>query len=359
MRKEGASILLFFKRFAVFLLLSAFIVTCSMVLFLHDSQDTAQLIRERAPLVFVNVFVLALVLTIQDIIRRHYTETIPIRRIMAGVEAITNGDFSYRIEPFLFGSGSNAYNPIIAGINIMAEELSNTETLRTDFIANVSHELKTPLSTISAYCEILQDPSLSEEERALRVQTILRSVRNLSDLITNILRLNRLENQEINSRKEVYSLSNQVVECVLGFETKWEAKGLDINADIAEDVLVEGDSELLSIVWNNLLSNAIKFTEPGGRIGVEVKKSKDFVEVSVSDTGCGISSQTGKHIFDKFYQGDTSHATEGNGLGLSMVKRIVDLHDGRIDVESEVGKGSTFTIHLPVDVAGDKEVLHV
>ncbi len=344
-RKDIAYILV---RFLVFFLLCSFVISCSMIIMFHD-YDARELIKERAPLVFFNVFILSLILSVQDVVRREYFETRPVKRILKGVQAISGGDFSYRIEPFKDFGRARVYNPIIDGINTMAEELSNTEMLRTDFISNVSHELKTPLSTISAYCEILQDPSISEEERTQRVQTIMRSVRSLSELITNILRLNKIEHQQINNKKESFNLSNQLVDCVLAFEPKWEAKNLDINADIDEDISVTGDKELLGVVWNNLISNAVKFTDEGGRLEVSLKKVGSEVCVTVSDSGCGMSEQTGRHIFDKFYQGDTSHSTEGNGLGLSMVKKIVDLHQGRVEVESELGKGSTFSVYLEAE----------
>lgn len=343
MKKKEISFLIL--RFLLFFILCSFVISCSMIIMFHD-YDARELIKERAPLVFFNVFVLSLLLSVQDIVRREYSETRPVKRILKGVQAISGGDFSYRIAPFKDLGRARVYNPIIDGINTMAEELSNTEMLRTDFISNVSHELKTPLSTISAYCEILQDPSISDEERSQRVQTIMKSVRSLSELITNILRLNKIEHQQINNKKENFNLSNQLVDCVLAFEPKWEAKNLDINADIDEDIMVTGDKELLSVVWNNLISNAVKFSNDGGKLEVSLKKVGSEVCVTVSDSGCGMSEQTGRHIFDKFYQGDTSHSTEGNGLGLSMVKKIVDLHQGRVEVESELGKGSTFSVYL-------------
>ncbi|MCR4676000.1 MAG: HAMP domain-containing histidine kinase [Sphaerochaetaceae bacterium] len=329
--------------------MSSFVITCSMILMFHGA-DSAELLKSRAPLVFFNVFALSTILSVLDTVFRLYYESKPIKRILTGVQAISNGDFSYRIKPYGDLSRSRMYNPLIDGINRMAEELSNTEMLRTDFISNVSHELKTPLSTISAYCEILQDPSLSAEERTARIQTIMKSVRNLSALITNILRLNRIEHQQINNRRERFNLSSQLVECVLSYEPKWEEKDLQIDADIDEDVFVSGDKELLEIVWNNLISNAVKFTDRGGKLGVSLKKDGSKVCAAVSDSGCGMSEQTGRHIFDKFYQGDTSHATEGNGLGLSMVKKIVDLHRGTVEVESEIGKGSTFRVYLDTGV---------
>ena len=228
----------------------------------------------------------------------------------------------------------------------MAEELSGTETLRTDFISNVSHELKTPLSVIQNYGTMLQKPNLSEEKRIEYSKAVTESSRRLADLISNILKLNKLENQQIFPEKRKYNLSEQLCECLLCFEDVWEKKGLDIDTDIEEDVFVESDPELLTIVWNNLFSNAIKFTEPGGQIFLGLKTDSRFAIIEVKDTGCGISPEVGAHIFEKFYQGDTSHATQGNGLGLALVKRVIDIASGDISVSSESDKGSIFTVKI-------------
>ena len=342
---KKTNIIYLLLRFLIFFTMCSFVITCSMILMFHGA-NVEDLLRERALIVFLNVFLLSLILSIQDIVRRFYFETRPVQRILKGVNAISGGDFLYRIQPYNDIGRARVYNPIILGINTMAQELSNTEMLRTDFISNVSHELKSPLSTIGAYCEILQDPSISDELRQQHIQTIMKSVHNLSTLITNILRLNKIEHQQINSNRETFNLSNQLVDCILSFDAKLEEKNLTINANIDDYILINADKELLGIVWNNLLSNAIKFTENDGLIGISLKKFGNEVRVSVSDSGCGMTEQTCRHIFEKFYQGDTSHATEGNGLGLSMVKKIIDLHHGRIDVQSTLGQGSTFTITL-------------
>ena len=143
-----------------------------------------------------------------------------------------------------------------------------------------------------------------------------------------------------------YDLGEQLRECLLSFESQWETKELEIEADIEEDVTVEADGQLLSLVWNNLLSNAIKFTDDGGKITVSLRNDGPMAIVKVADTGCGIDRETGKRIFEKFYQGDTSRATRGNGLGLALVRRVVEIVGGNIPVESQVGKGSVFTIEI-------------
>ena len=172
------------------------------------------------------------------------------------------------------------------------------------------------------------------------------AARRLANLITNILKLNKLENQQIYPKKERFDLGEQLCECLLAFENAWEAKDLEIETDLADGVTVESDPELLSLVWNNLFSNAIKFTGEGGTVGLKLHTESGHAVVEVSDTGCGISPEVGAHIFEKFYQGDSSHATQGNGLGLALVKRVVDIVGGEIGVSSEPGKGSTFTVKL-------------
>lgn len=230
----------------------------------------------------------------------------------------------------------------------MAKQLSATETLQKDFIANVSHELKTPLSVMQNYATLLQRPDISDEERIRYAKSVSEASKRLANLITNILKLNKLENQEIHPKASPFNLSEQLCLCLLDFENIWEEKDISIETDIADDVIINADTELLTLVWNNLFSNAFKFTEKGGSVHISLKAEDNSAVVSVKDSGCGIDCETGKHIFEKFYQGDTSHSTQGNGLGLALVKRVIDIVDGDIFVSSEVGKGSTFTVKLKV-----------
>jgi len=268
----------------------------------------------------------------------------PVKRIIDGAQKVMDGDLSTRIAPLR--GVEPGFNVIIDYFNRMVQELSGMETLRTDFIANVSHELKTPLAVIQNYGTMLQQPNLSDEDRRDYARTVTNASQRLASLITNILKLNKLENQQIYPKKEHFDLGEQLCECLLGFENAWEAKNLEIETEIEDGVNVESDPELLSLVWNNLFSNAIKFTEGGGTVGLKLHTENGHAVVEVSDTGCGISPEVGAHIFEKFYQGDTSHATQGNGLGLALVKRVVDIIGGEISVSSELGKGSTFTVRI-------------
>jgi signal transduction histidine kinase len=227
----------------------------------------------------------------------------------------------------------------------MAAELEKTELLKTDFISNVSHEVKTPLSVIQAYASALQDENLDKETRKKYTNTLMQTTKRLSELITNILKLNKLENQDIAPEYERVDLTAMLSDAVLSFESIIENKELNLECDL-DDVVIYSSGSYLEIVWNNLISNAIKFTDKGGSIFISLKEHLDSVEVKITDTGCGISRETGKHIFEKFYQGDTSHSGEGNGLGLPLVKKVIDILGGEISVKSEIGKGSTFTIIL-------------
>jgi signal transduction histidine kinase len=240
-------------------------------------------------------------------------------------------------------------------INAMAAELSGVETLRSDFIANVSHEMKTPLAVMQNYGTLLQTPDLPEDTRIEYAKAITDASRRLSDMMTNILKLNRLENQQIYPGSETFNLGEQLCECLLQYERVWEQKHIEIRTDVAEDLLITADAELLSLVWNNLFSNAFKFTEDGGTVTLTLTAEEDCAVVTVEDTGCGMSPEVGAHIFEKFYQGDPSRATQGNGLGLALVKRVVDILQGEISVTSAVGMGTAFTVKIRRNGHGRKE----
>ena len=339
-------------QYFVFFLLIAFVVTCCMLLFLETLQAnmetplTQELIEKAAKLTFGNVVLISFLCTVIDSARRWFMVTRPVQRIADAAGKIMQGDFSVRIQPVFTMGGQDGFNIIIHSFNRMAEELSGIETLRTDFISNVSHELKTPLAIIQNYGTMLQQPGLAEEQRREYAKTVTDASRRLADLITNILKLNKLENQQIYPEKEAFDLGEQLCECLLIFEDIWEEKNIELDTDIEEDVIVKSDRSLLSLVWNNLFSNALKFTPAEGRVSVSLKADGASAVVQISDTGCGISPEVGAHIFEKFYQGDTSHATQGNGLGLALVKRVIDIVDGDISVSSEAGRGSIFTVTI-------------
>ncbi len=340
------------NNYVVFFLIVAFVVSCCMMLFVTVLADTMGLvftkdnIADAAKLTFGNVILITVISATIDYIRRKRMVDRPVKQIMDALDKVMQGDFTVRIQPVKEFAGETGFNQIISAVNKMTAELAGTETLRTDFIANVSHELKTPLAVMGNYATILQRPGITEEERNEYAKAISDSARRLAQLITNILKLNKLENQQIFPQTEEYDLGEQLCESLLQFEDIWEKKNLNIETEIEEDVRIRSDSELLSLVWNNLISNAVKFTPQGGTIGVSLKTEGNQVIVSVRDTGCGIKPEVGQHIFEKFYQGDTSRATQGNGLGLALVKRVVDILHGEISVQSVFGRGSTFTVRI-------------
>lgn len=351
-KDTATKILIALYHYVSFFILMAFIVTCCMLLFLSTMtwtmgiEFTEQNINTAAVLTFLNVVFLSLICTVIDAVRRKYMVDRPVKKIVRAAEKITEGDFSVRIEPLSSTNRADGLDKIVDCFNKMAEELSGVETLRSDFISNVSHEMKTPLSVIGNYAKLMEKDGLGDEERREYAKAISDASRRLSDMVTNILKLNRLENQQIYPKKETFDLSEQLRICLLQYENVWESKNIEIETFIEDDVKISADSELLSLVWNNLLSNAFKFTPEGGKVSLCLSSSEHHVTVSVNDTGCGISSEVGAHIFEKFYQGDTSHATSGNGLGLTLVKRVVDIVGGEISVESTAGVGSTFTVKI-------------
>jgi len=335
----------------LFFLTVGFIVSCCMMLFVRTLADTMELtltndnIAAAAKVTFWNVILITFLFKFADYIRRKIMVERPTKIITEATEKIMSGDFSVRIKP-MQSSGTEGFNQIAMAINQMAEELGSVETLRTDFIANVSHEMRTPLAVMQNYGTLLQTPGLSEDKRIEYARGITESSRRMADMMTNILKLNRLENQQIYPQVSEFDLGEQLCECLLQYENVWEKANIEIETDIAENVKVKADAELLGHVWNNLFSNAFKFTPSGGTVTVSLTATDHHAVVKVTDTGCGMTAEVGEHIFEKFYQGDTSHSVQGNGLGLALVKRVIDIMQGEIGVESAVGKGSTFTVRI-------------
>jgi len=272
----------------------------------------------------------------------------PMRRLSEAAKRVAEGDFSVYVEPQHTPEKYDYIDVMCTDFNLMVQELGSIETLKNDFVANVSHEIKTPLAVIKNYTTMLRAPELEDDVRHDYQEAILRAADNLSALVTNILRLNKLENQEIEAPSEPYDLCRQLCDCLLGFERLLEEKQLILTTDIESRAIIPVDKDALEIVWNNLISNALKFTPHGGTITVVQTSDADSFSVSVTDTGCGMDRDTARRVFDKFYQGDTSHSGEGNGLGLALAHRIVERIGGSITIESALGHGSTFTVTIPV-----------
>ena len=255
--------------------------------------------------------------------------------------AVAQGNFSFRI-PTYFVKPKSVMDFLAVNFNKMLVEISSLENMRNDFIADVSHEIKTPLSVIQGYADLLQSKGLSDEKRAEYTYRLSLAIESLTNLVTNILKLNKIENQGIVQKKR-FSLDEQLRRCVLGFENKIEEKNLNLNIDL-EDTYIESDEALLEIVWNNLISNAVKFTPFGGEIAISLKANNGKSVVTISDNGCGMSQETLERCFEKFYQGDSSHSQQGNGLGLALVKQVVNMLEGEVRVASVLGEGTEFTV---------------
>lgn len=266
-----------------------------------------------------------------------------VKGICDAAQKVSKGDFSVRV-PEVFDRPKSEIDYLTYNFNKMVREISSLENMKNDFVADVSHEIKTPLSVIQGYADLLQTKGLSEEERTEYVALISDAINNLTNLVTNILKLNKIENQQIVKREEFY-LDELICSCLLNYEEGIAEKDIEIKADLSE-MKVYSDKSLLEIVFNNLFSNAVKFTDAGGEISVDMCRKGRNIEITVKDNGCGMSKQTQKRIFDKFYQGDTSHSQAGNGLGLALVDRVIDLLESEIAVKSKEGKGSEFKILL-------------
>ncbi len=338
--------------FFIFFWMVAFVITCSTTLFITTLQSslglefTKEELSAAAKLTMTNTVFISLLFAAIDVLRRKFLVERPAQKITEAAEKMIAGDFSVRIQPTAKFFADDTFNDIVACVNQMAEELGGVETLRNDFIANVSHEMKTPLAVIQNYGQLLQSPNLSKEQRMEYAEGVTEGARRMADMLTNILRLNRLENQQIFPKTTEFDLGEQICACLLQYENVWEREGIEIETDIAEDILVQADAELLGLVWNNLFSNAFKFTQRGGTVSVSLTADEHYAVVRVQDTGCGMTAEVGARIFEKFYQGDPSRASQGNGLGLALVKRVIDICKGEIGVESAVGAGTTFTVRI-------------
>lgn len=265
----------------------------------------------------------------------------PFRDIKNAISEISCGNFDINIDK----TKNKDINEIIEQFNNMAQELKANETLKSDFISNVSHEFKTPLAVISSYTKALQKNNLSQEMQNNYLCVIENNVQKLSGMSEKILSLSKLENQQVALTKEHYSLDEQIRQCIVSMQPEWQKKQIEFDLDLQE-ISFFGSKQLMEQVWQNLIQNAIKFSNNNSTITISLQKTEAHIIVNITDTGIGMSEETCKHAFDKFFQGDTSHSQSGNGLGLALVKQILTLHDSTISVTSELNHGSTFTIVL-------------
>lgn len=331
--------------FILFFLTIAGTSSCSIMIFQAVNKASGGNIVAIIFAVLGSILTGTIICTIIDIIRRKTMVDTPTQKILSATNEIAKGNFNVRMDIRHPHKKFTEYDKIMENINKMSEELGKTEILKADFVSNVSHEIKTPLSIIQNYIKLIKKSGISKEDKDKYLDEIMVATKRLTSLVTNILKLNKLENQTLDFDYEKFNLGEELRQIVLAFESSIESKELSLDLNI-DDITIYSSKELLEIVWNNLLSNAIKFSNIGGKIGIRVFEKSGDATIQISDTGLGMDESVGKHIFDKFYQGDTSHASEGNGLGLALVKKVIDILGGEISVISEKNKGSTFTIKL-------------
>jgi len=267
----------------------------------------------------------------------------PINRLGKAMNRVAEGDFSVALEEKRNSPEiENLYNKF----NLMVQELRATEVLQTDFVSNVSHEFKTPINAIEGYATLLQDgENMSQAEQDQYVDKILFNTRRLSNLVGNILLLSKIDNQAILPKGNPFRLDEQIRQSILALEPEWEKKDIEFDVEM-EEITAGGNENLLLHVWNNLIGNAVKFNPRGGMVWIRLRRQGDKAVFEIDDSGPGISGEAQKHIFDKFYQADSSHREEGNGLGLALASRIVSLHGGSISARNLPGGGCRFTVEL-------------
>lgn len=293
-------------------------------------------------LIQLNVFALLVAMLATRFLSKIFFD--PIRDLRAGMQKIADGRFDTRLET---NSSSLEIQELVAGFNMMAQELESTEILQTDFVSNVSHEFKTPINAIEGYTTLLQSTENIDEVEGEYIDKILANTHRLSSLVSHILLLSKIENQSIQPVRETYRLDEQIREAVVALESAWEPK--DIEWDVELDaVTYVGNKNTMHHVWSNLLGNAVKFSPSGGCVSLRLRQEADGVRFTVEDEGPGLSPEAEKHLFDKFYQADTSHKGEGNGLGLALVKRILAVEGGTVVAANRPEGGCRFTVTLPL-----------
>lgn len=272
----------------------------------------------------------------------------PIKELREGMQRVADGDLSTHLST---KSSSLEIQEVFAGFNMMTQELSATEILQTDFVSNVSHEFKTPINAIEGYTTLLQDCENLSREQQEYIEKILFNTKRLSALVSNILLLSKLENQSIQTHREQFGLDEQIREAILALETAWEEKEIELDVDL-DDLEYWGNESMLYHVWTNIIGNAVKFSPRCGIIKIRLRQKEDRILFVTEDNGPGLSEETQKHLFDKFYQEDSSHKQEGNGLGLALVKRILTLSGGTVSAENIPSGGCRITVTLPSNAGG-------
>lgn len=332
----------------VFVIILFFILIMSILAYLYFQIDNNTTVHKNPfpPILLLVLFSLVIGTSITIEVGRRILS--PIKDFSNAAKEIANGNFDIYLNE---SHRVNEISDVAHHFNIMVQELRSIETLRNDFVVNVSHEFKTPIAAIEGYATLLQEDNLSQEEHDEYTGMIIESARQLSTLSGNILRISKLENQEMLTELTEYRLDEQLRQALLLLESMWTPKQLSLNIDL-DELRYYGNEDLMMQVWLNILGNAIKFTPGCGEISVSLHLDGPWISIVISDTGIGMPPGVSKHIFEKFYQGDPARSAEGNGLGLPLVARIISLSRGTIEVSSAPGQGSTFTVRLPAVAGG-------
>ena len=342
MKKKKQERQIFSLRFRLVLLVALEIVASIMLaLWIGDVIDRYVLTDGGVPLLaYLLVISLAIGILVTTFLSRLFFD--PIKRLRLAMGKVAKGDFTVKLKT---KSSSREIQEMYAGFNLMTHELRSTEVLQTDFVSNVSHEFKTPLGAIEGYATLLQDcDNLTPQQREY-VEKIVRNTQRLSSLTGSILLLSKLENQQIPTGQTAFSLDEQIRQAIVAMEPAWSGKDIEFDAEM-ESVRYFGNEPLMRHVWSNLLSNAIKFSPDGGTIFITLSQQDKRIIFRIRDQGPGISEEAMAHIFSRFYQGDSSHKQEGNGLGLALVDRILRLEKGQIFVANCPDGGCEFTVIL-------------
>lgn len=340
-----------FKEISSFLMFFILITLNSSLVVVFYSSISKRNQHEIAILILIFIIITSLLCTLIDLIRRKLVNDKPVNDIINATKEMAKGNF----DIYLVTSGKKQlanYDLIKQNLNLLAKELSTNEVLKNDFIANVSHEIKTPLAVINNYVYLLKNQTIDKEEKNYYLDEINKAIVKLTALVSNILKLNKLENNQLELNELPFNLSESLINQILQYETAIDEKNITLECNIEENIQFISEESYVEIIWSNLISNAIKFSHQNGVIKIKLIKENDFVIFQISDNGIGMNQKVGKHIFDKFYQGDISHAKEGNGLGLALVKSVINIIGGTISVESEINKGTCFTVKLRGNING-------
>lgn len=306
-----------------------------------DSEDNQKIIDELLSGVIETLAISSIIgILLVIIVARHIIN--PIKKITNATKRVATGDFTVNLET----TRKDEIGELTQNFNKMVKELNSIDYLSKEFISNVSHEFKTPIASIQGFVKLLADESTTEEEKKEYISIIIEETERLANLSSNIQCLSKLENKGVLPTEQEFFVDEQIRKCIVILSQKLENKNIDISMD-DKNIKILGNEDLLQQVWINLINNAMKYTNENGKIEITLDETKENVIVKIKDNGIGIEKEKQDRIFEKFYQVDVSHASEGNGLGLAIVKKIIDLHNGKISLKSELGIGSTFKIELP------------